>query len=381
MASSAVRDPSALALVLLAQACTADPTHDDAGSSAPDAVVCGDVTPIDQFDALVPRILAAFATQPEHFPSSRDTYDRYLAYTRARVASGAVVIDPSRVDACLARLATFGGVDGSFVSSGSPCPDVFRPRCTAGTGARCGTDIDCDLSDFCDQSHQTEPCERSGHCVPRVPLGGACARDCVVPDTGAVACVTNPRESEDVCVALTSRLSTTVGSPCDQLVLGADGFLSVMQGCAAPLVCVLTGDPSQQVLSCGTPTPPGSVPDGGWCVVPSDCVAGSTCDVGQTCAPIPATCPGDGCPNGFACAEGTCVATDGSPGAPCEEHAFHSDCAIGLACGSDSRCGPLLADGAMVDSSTPGECASMCASVTIDASGAVIDQRCAPLAP
>lgn len=367
-----------LALLVLVHGCHRDHgTDGDAGSSTLDAGACADPTPIDQFDALVPRLLAALDPSPSA-DSHRFVYDTSLVYVRARIAAGAVVIDASRVDACLARLSTFGLPDGAT----SPCPDVFRPRCPPPPSSRCGSDIDCALTDFCAHSSYLDACQRLGHCAPRAPLGSACVEmGCAWPETGVTSC-TRDASGQSVCRALTSEPATP-GSSCDELVAGADGALTVLPSCTAPLVCLVTGDATHSARTCSPVTAPGTLPDGSRCAAASDCIAPATCDSGF-CAQLPDPCSTEGlvlCPNGFACVAGACIPTDGSAGAPCGRHVFFSDCAIGLACGDDLHCGPLLPDGALVGDLTPGECASMCATAGSGSSPSTTTQHCIPLAP
>jgi hypothetical protein len=345
----------------------------DVGSndSATDPSDVGDTcvppTPPAVFDAFMTDLLAALAANPDPRLGGAERDYQPFRYARARVVSGDVVMDPSLASECVRRAAVMSWFEFVLTHPGEPCVEMFSPRCPAPEGTRCGASMDCDWELYCDSSPLVPTCQRSGRCVPRIPLGNPCTHpdSCVRPETGFHA---STCQGIDM-VAGTTRcrneefLEGDLGASCQTLTWNHE--VVVVRACRPGLACLLE--------RCVTIQPDHSVAEDAPCADTMECASDLWCDLGTgRCAPVSTLRCDDrldslNCPEGYVCVDGTCAATDGTDGTPCT-----LDCASGFGCHADGRCGDLLPLGA--PSTAGSSCASGCSGYVSSAA----ESQCIP---
>jgi hypothetical protein len=301
-----------------------------------DGGLCWPRTSLAEFDAFANAFVAAYVARGE-WPG--EAY-RPLGRVRPRIVSGALVLDTSLRDACLAWIP---GSDGfqAWTQPGTPCARIFFPRCARPPGSPCLDLFDCDVElrclpdgcageAWCDtiDFRFASSCDFPGTCVPRSPIGGPCAFDhdeqCSDPDPGFDVTTCNVgADGEMRCLNASYRVNE---ENCADPTRQPDGSL-ILPTCPAGMICasVLSG------FRCYRPVP--DSPMGTECFHDSECADGLMC-IGRECRP--GACVYCTLNGGFVCGGDTCVATTGMRGARCD--VGDPDCLPGFAC-RDGTCG------------------------------------------
>ncbi|HJL15320.1 MAG TPA: matrixin family metalloprotease [Sandaracinaceae bacterium LLY-WYZ-13_1] len=213
-----------------------------------------------------------------------------------------------------------------FAEGEPTCADLI-PECT--DDLDCRVDQRCAMDGTCVRRPMGEGCEDDGECAAGRCVDGACAAPCDPTIDGACGDGLRCARREGAC---------------------DEGWCVAGAGGAGPgAACTGDADCASGLCAggaCRPPCPPDGCGDGRTCRVPdagcpycaplaepgdpcamdADCAAGAcvATDGGPRCAAGPCD---EGCPVGFACADGTCVLDAGGFGDACEGDA---DCASGL---------------------------------------------------
>lgn len=264
-----------------------------------------------------------------------------------------VDIDPTAVAACERQVfeACIPPDEASL------CNAVFVGR--ASVGEPCSDATPCEAGAWCKTTEESD--DRCGACMPRasVAAGGDCERDeeCVPAADGIGYCeYTDPESDTGVCRPITLRTGAAIGDPCG-LLEANDEYASCAEGTYCHREANEFGEPGERG-ACAARVALGAPCDD----VLSVCVAGALCDgsgaADDTCvefeiAGLGQPCEQRGMPfcnlfDGLVCVEGTCVATDGSPGSVCGVGFISCDAMSWCDFGGDDeigRCNATLADG------------------------------------
>jgi hypothetical protein len=304
-----------------------------------DAPTCGPTTSLADFDAFVDAYVEGSLRQP-------NTERNRWAYARARVAMGGVSLDPSLADRCVS-VAGINPNAGLIYLSAHACDRALRPRCPAPLGTPCGASFDCDADLVCVGADPS--CQREGRCEMPIPLGASCevlGVPCAAPSPGLdfagcypTADGSGPHRCFDVVF-----VDALVGERYDQYRQRPDGTTVELSRCPPDLV-----EEHPTGLCVVPPLETGS--RDGPCDMSHRCAEGLLClqhcvllaDLGSE---LGSCTPGDPSitnPCGFfeslACVGTACVPIDGLRGSPCDHSTLTVDCAAGLTCGPDLRCG------------------------------------------
>jgi hypothetical protein len=264
-----------------------------------------------------------------------------------------VEIDPTAVAACERQVfeACIPPDETSL------CSAVFVGRTRV--GEPCTEQTPCERGAWCDATEESD--FRCGTCMPLALLapGEACESDdeCLPAEGGIGYCdYPDPESETGVCRQLTLRTGAAIGEPCG-LLDATDEYAGCAEGTYCHRDANEFGEPGERGV-CAARVALGETCDD----VLSACVAGAVCDgagaADDTCvtfeiAGLGQPCEQRGMPfcnffDGLLCVDGTCVASDGSPGSACGVAFLGCDAMSWCDFGGDDeigRCNATLADG------------------------------------